>query len=88
MPNTVRSPAGLLIVQPEFGQAVELPTLQCVHCGGHWVYEAGSGRPHRWCMNCAGPTCSEPHCIQHCVPEEKRLEEIERRWARATRSWA
>ena len=53
----------------------ELPTLCCVHCGGHWLPRPGSGNVRGWCGNCAGPVCG-PGCAA-CVPAEVLLENIE-----------
>jgi hypothetical protein len=54
----------------------ESPTLQCGHCGGHWVPEPGSGRVRGWCLNCCRPVCG-PGC-EKCVPLEQMLENIEK----------
>lgn len=66
---------GTIIVD---GQEVA-STLQCVHCGGHWVSMVGSGIKRGWCGNCAGPVCGEEQCMKHCVPMEKMIEQIERK---------
>ena len=50
---------------------MEVSTLCCVHCGGHWWPKPGSGRVRGWCMNCAGPVCG-PSCAD-CVPVEQYL---------------
>lgn len=50
-------------------------TLQCVHCGGHWVPQPGSGRIRGYCTQCAGPVCG-PGCAE-CVPMEQLLENME-----------
>ncbi len=55
---------------------LEVPTVSCVHCGGHWVPKPGSGRVRGWCMNCAGPVCG-PGCAA-CVPTEVLLENLEK----------
>ena len=51
-------------------------TLQCKHCGKHWIPQPGSGRVRGWCMNCHGPICG-PGCAT-CVPEEALLENYEK----------
>ena len=47
-------------------------TVQCVHCGGHWIPVQFSGRVRGFCMLCKGPICG-PGC-QECVPYERQLE--------------
>lgn len=51
------------------------PTLQCVHCGKHWICEPGSGKTRGWCMMCNGPVCGKK--CEKCVPTEQLLENIE-----------
>lgn len=51
-------------------------TLQCCHCGGHWVPRPGSGTVRGFCQNCNGPVCG-PGCAA-CVPAEQMLENIEK----------
>jgi len=47
-------------------------TLQCVHCGHHWVSLKGSGRKRGFCLNCMGPVCG-PRCYD-CIPFLKKLD--------------
>ena len=54
----------------------EAGTLMCVHCGGHWIPQAGSGKTRGYCMNCAGPVCGP--CCAACVPTEQYLENLEK----------
>lgn len=49
-------------------------TLQCVHCGAHFLSIRGSGKKRGWCMLCNGVTCSRKKCLLDCVPFEKQLE--------------
>lgn len=77
----LRKPAGHIIE----GATTVADTACCVHCGGHWVVQRGSGIARGFCMNCNGPYCG-PGC-QNCIPTEKMLETIERNHARMTRSW-
>lgn len=51
------------------------PTLQCVHCGKHWVCQPHSGNVRGYCRNCMGPICG-PDCVD-CVPQEAMLEIME-----------
>ena len=62
---------------------IERDTLQCVHCGGHWLVEPGSGIKRGWCTLCSGPHCGGQGCWT-CTPFERRLEQEERRAA----TWA
>lgn len=64
----VTRPSGAILVD---GQHVA-DTVQCVHCGGHFVMQKGSGRIRGWCYNCSGIICG-PSC-QTCVPYEKKLD--------------
>lgn len=70
--------AGLIIVtDPGRDRPIsETPTLQCVHCGGHFTLQPGSGRIRGYCPRCRGPICG-PGCAE-CVPVEQLLENIER----------
>lgn len=71
--HLVRQPAGHILVD---GQVVA-DTLQCVHCGAHWVVRPGSRRRRGWCLRCGGPTCGQPEC-DACRPMEQQLERMER----------
>ena len=51
-------------------------TMQCVHCGGHWVPKPGSGTVRGFCRRCMGPICG-PACAE-CLPFEKWLDTVER----------
>lgn len=55
---------------------LEVATVQCVHCSGHWVPRPGSGIERGWCMNCAGPVCGRG-CAA-CVPLDQMLSNIEK----------
>ena len=69
---SIRSPHGAILVD---GQHVA-DTLQCVHCGAHWIPRKGSGIIRGFCKKCMGPICG-PSCSR-CVPQEKMLEMMER----------
>ena len=75
----VAKPAGAILVD---GVQVA-DTLQCVHCGRHWIPQKGSGRVRGYCLHCQGPVCG-PGCVT-CVPLEQRFEQAERqaRWLAA-----
>ena len=68
-PKFERSPHGAFIVD---GREVA-HTLQCRHCGRHFVSVKGSGIKRGFCLRCVGVTCGAPGC-DICVPFEKRLE--------------
>jgi hypothetical protein len=52
-------------------------TLQCCHCGAHFVSIRGSGTRRGFCLNCMQVTCGSKRC-DPCVPFEKRLDEYEK----------
>jgi len=54
----------------------EIPTLQCVHCGGHFPVRPGSGKMRGYCTRCHGPVCSRA-CSGDCVPLAVQLENME-----------
>lgn len=55
---------------------LEVGTLQCCHCGKHWVPRPGSGTVRGFCRNCMAPVCG-PGC-KECVPLEQMLDNLER----------
>jgi len=61
------------------GKMIERDTIQCVHCGGHWVVEPGSKQVRGYCTKCDGPLCGQKHCLEHCIPFEKMIDTIERK---------
>lgn len=65
-----RHPHGLVFVN-----GVEVAsTLQCPHCGGHFVSRKGSGHRRHFCLNCKGVTCGSPACIP-CTPFVRELQQ-------------
>ena len=61
-------------------------TLQCAHCGMHWIVERGSGRKRGFCHNCLKATCgTKRSCMTDCVPHEQQLERMESRGAELQR---
>ena len=54
---------------------LEVDTLQCCHCGGHFALRPGSGNVRGFCARCNGPVCG-PGCAA-CLPMEARLENAE-----------
>jgi hypothetical protein len=77
--EAVRKPHGnFSIIDPGSPTLViEGDTLQCCHCGAHWVPIRGSGKQRGFCMKCMQVTCGKPECIE-CLPQEKMLELIEK----------
>lgn len=70
---TVRKPAGyILIVSPD-APRFEADTLQCVHCGKHWMVVRGSGIRRGFCTKCGGVTCGAHRCETQCEPEEIKV---------------
>jgi hypothetical protein len=53
-------------------------TLQCPHCGGHFVSRRGSGARRTFCLRCMAVTCGSPVC-DPCIPFEIKLEAMEGR---------
>ena len=69
-PEFVQRPSGHIIVD---GQEVA-HTLQCVHCGMHWVPIKGSGRLRGFCNKCSGVLCGNDLCMRYHVPKEAQLD--------------
>ena len=53
-------------------QCTEIPTLKCVHCGGHFPLDP---KTKHWRAACAGYVC-KADCVE-CVPWEQQLENEE-----------
>ena len=73
--NTKLRPAGTLTILGASGETTESDLLQCVHCGGHFTLNPGSGKTRGFCMNCNGPVCGKS--CEKCVPIEQWLENRE-----------
>lgn len=52
-------------------------TLQCPHCGGHFVSRKGSGARRTYCLKCSAVTCGSLAC-DPCTPFERQLEAAEK----------
>lgn len=59
-----RHPHGIVIVN---GREVAT-TLQCCHCGLHFVSRKGSGITRGFCMRCEAVTCGKKECVEACRP--------------------
>jgi len=68
-----RKPSGYILLDDKEVAA----TLQCCHCGGHFVSIKGSGKKRGFCMCCMRVTCGAAGC-DHCVPFDRRLELYEK----------
>lgn len=66
-----RRPHGIVIVD---GKEVAT-TLQCPHCGGHFVSRKGSGHRRAWCTKCQAVTCGS-HACDACRPWLEGLERL------------
>ena len=60
-------------------------TMQCPHCGGHFLSVRGSGAKRSFCMGCNKVTCGQKRCVERCVPLERWLEAVEKRFSREYR---
>lgn len=55
------------------GPIKEADTLQCCHCGGHWIVRPGSGRRRGYCMRCKAVHCGQPGCWE-CRPHQELID--------------
>lgn len=74
--STVRNPHGYIVVTEPGRDTVEADTLQCCHCGGHFLVRPGSGTKRGWCGHCGAATCGKPQC-HTCIPLERWLRKVE-----------
>lgn len=51
-------------------------TMQCGHCGRHWIPRPGSGIVRGFCQRCMKPICG-PGC-ESCRPVEVYLDNLEK----------
>lgn len=86
MRHSLRKPAGVVIITPEFGPQEAQDCSQCPHCGGHFVMQQGSGTERGWCFNCNAVTCGGKHCLK-CVPTERWFEAVEKKATQALRGY-
>lgn len=64
-----RNPHGLI-----FSNGREVgTTLQCPHCGGHFLSVKGSGHRRTFCFKCMAVTCGQREC-DPCKPFMAELE--------------
>ena len=75
--HSASKPAGHVITGGPSGVEIAADTLQCVHCGAHWIVKPGSGRKRGFCLKCMGPTCGSPRCEHSCNPVEAQIEAME-----------
>lgn len=62
----------------EADRVTEFRTLQCCHCGRHWMVIPGSGAKRGYCTRCGDVTCG-PDCLlaNKCVPQDLMLSNLE-----------
>lgn len=65
----VPNPDGYIVVG---GQEIA-NTLQCCHCGQHWIAVKGSGKVRGYCTRCRQVTCGDHKCME-CIPYEAKME--------------
>jgi len=75
--STARQPAGYIIIVDPDAPMIERDTLQCVHCGKHWIVIPGSGKTRGFCMKCNGVHCGGAACWE-CRPWAKVVNEGKR----------
>lgn len=68
-PQYENKPAGGIIIN---GQEIA-HTLQCVHCGIHFVSIRGSGKKRGYCRACNGVLCGSKKCFEH-IPYKVKVE--------------
>ena len=73
---SVLRPAGTLHIFDGDGPEQTFDTVQCCHCGRHWVFEPGSGRKRGYCLKCNAITCGNERC-DLCVPIEAQIDNME-----------
>jgi hypothetical protein len=75
--NPLLRPSGVLITTfLDSGKVVMQDTVQCCHCGGHFLVTPGSGTRRGFCCCCGHATCGKERC-DPCVPSEQWLENQE-----------
>lgn len=67
--ESVDKAGGFIIID---GQEVA-STLQCAHCGVHWIAIKGSGKVRGYCYSCRKVTCGAEKC-HVCIPYEALIE--------------
>lgn len=53
-------------------------TIQCKHCGGHFVHQRGKAATRGWCFKCNGMLCGQKRCMKSCIPTEVELSTMEK----------
>lgn len=64
-----RKPHGIIF---ENGREIA-HTLQCPHCGSHFISRKGSGHRRSFCLHCEAVTCGAPACVSTCTPFAAQL---------------
>lgn len=61
--QAIAKPSGTIIISdPLRNREVQADTMQCVHCGKHWISVRGSGKRRGFCQKCMGITCGNRMC--------------------------
>ena len=73
---SAHKPDGIVISTDFEGKETEQDTLQCAHCGMHWIVRPG--REPNFCVPCGTVICGKRACLQRgCYPMAKQLDDIE-----------
>ena len=78
LPEYPLKPNGYFEILNADGSKTEGETMQCCHCGKHWIVRPRSKRKRGWCLKCSKSTCGGPRCDE-CLPIERGIEIIEAR---------
>ena len=71
--DSVSKPDGVIVIDGK--EAAD--TVQCGHCGKHHKWNPRRAKKIGWCYRCNRWICATVAC-EPCVPEEKRLDLIEK----------
>jgi hypothetical protein len=71
--QSVSKPSGYIIIDGK----VVAETIQCCHCGAHFVSVKGSGHIRGYCLKCGSMTCGAAAC-DPCRPKEYQLDLAEK----------
>lgn len=75
-PQYERKASGYIIMDDGNGPVETAATMQCVHCGNHFISVKGSGTVRGLCLKCYGVICG-PACSE-CIPFERKLDDYEK----------
>lgn len=72
--KAAKNPSGHILIDGK----VTCDTIQCKHCGHHYISVKGSGKLRGYCTKCNGWLCGAPACLLECSHFEKKLEQYEK----------